>query len=81
MTTLLEDGIERTISADAIGKMAMTVTDSLYVRSRPNAQNFSIWKANVNGDKMKFIKHKTFETAAAAKAWLNSLANVSAVTT
>ena len=55
MTTLLEDGIERTISADAIGKMAMTVTDSLSVRARPNAQNFSIWKANVNGDKMKFM--------------------------
>ena len=55
MTTLLADGIERTISADAIGKMAMTVTDSLYVRSRPNAQNFSIWKANVNANKMKFM--------------------------
>ena len=27
----------------------------MYVRSRPNAQNFSIWKANVNGDKMKFM--------------------------
>ena len=33
------------------------------------------------GEKIKYIKHKTFETAAAAKAWLDGLANVSAVTT
>ena len=33
------------------------------------------------GDKIKYIKHKTFETAAAAKSWLDGLANVSAVTT
>ena len=33
------------------------------------------------GGKMKFIKHKTFDTAAAAKSWLDGLANVSAVTT
>ena len=33
------------------------------------------------GEKIKYIKHKTFETAAAAKSWLDGLANVSAVTT
>ena len=33
------------------------------------------------GEKIKYIKHKTFESAAAAKAWLDGLANVSAVTT
>ena len=33
------------------------------------------------GEKTKYIKHKTFETAAAAKSWLDGLANVSAVTT
>ena len=33
------------------------------------------------GEKIKYIKHKTFETAAAAKAWLDDLAHVSAVTT
>ncbi len=49
------DGTERTISADALGKMAITVTDSLAVRSRPNAYNFTIWKANVNANKMKFL--------------------------
>ncbi len=54
MTTNV-DGTERTITADAIGKMAITVTDSLTVRSRPNAQNFTIWKANVNANKMKFM--------------------------
>lgn len=30
---------------------------------------------------VKYIKHKTFETAGAAKAWLDGLANISAVTT
>ena len=34
-----------------------------------------------SGDKLKYIKRKTFETAAAAKAWLDELAHVSAVTT
>lgn len=34
-----------------------------------------------SGDKVKYIRHKTFETAAAAKAWLDDLAHVSAVTT
>ena len=34
-----------------------------------------------SGDKVKYIRHKTFTTAAAAKAWLDNLANVSAVTT
>ena len=33
------------------------------------------------GEKIKYIKHKTFETAAAAKSWLDDLAHVSAVTT
>jgi hypothetical protein len=33
------------------------------------------------GEKIKYIKHKTFETAAAAKSWLDGLANVSTVTT
>ena len=33
------------------------------------------------GEKIEYIKHKTFETAAAAKSWLDGLANVSAVTT
>ena len=30
---------------------------------------------------LKFIKHKTFDTAAAAKTWLDNLANIAAVTT
>ena len=34
-----------------------------------------------SSDTVKFIKHKTFETASAAKAWLDSLAHISAVTT
>ena len=33
------------------------------------------------GDKLKYIKHKTFETAAAAKTWLDGLANVPAAVT
>ena len=33
------------------------------------------------GDRTKYIKHKTFETAAAAKSWLDDLAHISAVTT
>lgn len=34
-----------------------------------------------SGDRVKYIKHKTFTSASAAKAWLDELANVSAVTT
>jgi phi13 family phage major tail protein len=34
-----------------------------------------------SGDHAKYIKHKTFDTASAAKAWLDELAHVSAVTT
>ena len=65
MTTLLEDGIERTISADAIGKMAITVTDSLAVRARPNASNFTIWKANVNANAIKFMLEEVVADAEA----------------
>lgn len=34
-----------------------------------------------SGDKLKYIRRKTFTTAAAAKAWLDELAHVSAATT
>ena len=32
-------------------------------------------------DNVKYIKHKTFDSASAAKTWLNTQANISAVTT
>ena len=34
-----------------------------------------------SSDKQRFIAHSSFETAAAAKAWLNTVLNVSAATT
>ncbi|MBE6268662.1 MAG: hypothetical protein E7092_06685, partial [Bacteroidales bacterium] len=54
MTTNV-DGVERTITADALGKMAISVTDSLAVRSRPHAAHFTIWKADVNTNAIKFM--------------------------
>jgi hypothetical protein len=55
--------IERTITADAVGRMVVTVTDSLSLLARPNKANFTIWKAGVNAGAIKFMLEEIVDEA------------------
>ena len=63
MTMCDGSDIERTITADAVGRMVVTVTDSLSLFARPNKANFTIWKAAVNAGAIKFMLEEIVDEA------------------
>ena len=58
-----EDGLERIISFDALGKGSYCTYDYFEEYSRPYNTNFTIWKANVNANGMKFMLEEAVNEA------------------
>ena len=58
-----EDSFERIISFDAIGKGSYCTYDYFEEYTRPYNTNFTIWKANVNANGMKFMLEEAVNEA------------------